>query len=63
MDLAVNNTNLQEPFNTDEPLEILYTRLNECVKYAAAAGKPVTEGQVLCIAYGLVAETGQFKED
>ena len=60
--LAENDRKLWETYNPDEPLKILYTRLNECVDYSTATGEPITEGQVVCIAYGLVAETGQFQE-
>ena len=59
IDPANNKKNLRDPWNPDEPLKIIYMRLNECVEYAALAGKPITEGQVIHIAYSLVAETGQ----
>ena len=62
-DLAENNRKLRKTYNTDEPLESLYTSLNECLDYATAAGEPIIEGQVVCITYSLVTETGQFKED
>ena len=62
-DLADNDRKLRENFNPDEPLESLYTRLNKCIDYATAAGEPITEGQVVCIAYGLVTETWQSQED
>ena len=61
-DLAKNNKNLREPYNLDEPPKSLYTRLNECVNYATAAGEPINEGQVVRIAHGFVTETGQFQE-
>ena len=43
-DLAENERNLRENYNTNKPLERLYTRLNECVDYATTAGDPITEG-------------------
>ena len=43
MDLAYNDKKLRDSCNPDEPLNSLYTRLNECVDYAAAAGNPITE--------------------
>ena len=61
-DLAENDTKLREAFNFDEPLKILYARLNECVEYPTTANDSVTEGQIVCIAYGLIVETGQFQE-
>ena len=60
--LAENNRKLQETYNPDEPLEILYTKLNKCVDYATAAGEPITEGQVIQISYGLVVVTGDFRK-
>ena len=62
-DLTNNVKELRDPCNTDEPLKSLCTRLNECVDYATAAGKPITEGQVVRISYGLVVKTGQFQEE
>ena len=63
IDLTKNGTNLRETFNPDDPVESLYMRLNECVDYETAADNTVTEGQVMRIAYIIVAETGQFQED
>ena len=63
MDLAENDRNLWETYNPDEPLESLYTRLNDCFDYMTAAGEPITELQVIRIAYHLVEETGKFQED
>ena len=48
--LAENNRKLQETYNPDEPLEILYTKLNKCVDYATTAGEPITEGKFVRIA-------------
>ena len=38
-------------------------RLNDCVDYTTAAGDHVIEVNLVQIAYGLVAETGQVQED
>ena len=62
-DLTSNDTKLREAFNPDKPLESLHTRQNECAYYATVAGKPATEGQVVSIAYGIVADTGNLQED
>ena len=61
--LAENGRNIRETYNPDEPLENLYTRVNECIDYTTVAGEPINEGQVVRIAYGIVAETGKFQED
>ena len=63
MDLAYNDKKLRDSCNPNEPLNSPYTRLNECVDYAAAAGNPITEGQFIRISYVLVVEMGQFQED
>ena len=60
-DLSENDKKLREAYNPDNPLKILYTRLNKCVDYVTAVGESITEGQVVHIAYGLFAETGQFQ--
>ena len=41
-DLAENEKKLGEAYNPDEPLESLFTRLNEYVDYATMAGEPIT---------------------
>ena len=48
-DLAEINRKLQETYNLNEPLESLYTRLNECVDYATSTSEPITKGQVVRI--------------
>ena len=40
--LVENNKNLRDPCNPEEPLESLYTRLNQCVDYATSEGEPIT---------------------
>ena len=53
--LVENDNHLREPFNPNEPLESLYTRLNKCVDYATTASKLITKVQLVLIAYGIVA--------
>ena len=62
-DLTENDKNMREPYNLNNPIKSLYTRLNNCVNYSTAVGEQITEDQVICISDGLVAETGQFQED
>ena len=45
INLADNSNKMKETCNPDDPLKILYTRLNKCVDCATAVGKPITEGQ------------------
>ena len=44
--------------DSEEQLESLIERLNECAYFATAASEPVSETQLVRIAYGLVDETG-----
>ena len=53
----------QAAYNSEELLESLIERLDKCVDFATEAGDPVSETQLVRIAYGLVAETGQYPED
>ena len=61
--MAANDERLQASCNTEEPLEILIKRINECTDFATEAREPVSKTQLVRIAYGLVAETGQYPED
>ena len=42
-DTVANDERLQASYNSEDPLEILIKRLNECVDFATAASKPVLE--------------------
>ena len=53
-----NNANLREAYNSDEPIEILYKRINKCADYVAVVAKPVIEGQIIQVSYRIVAKTG-----
>ena len=57
--MSANDERLQASYNAEETLGSLIERLNECADFATAAGKIVLETQLVHIAYGLVAETGQ----
>ena len=59
-DMAANNEKLILSYNTEDPLNSIIKRLNECKYFAAAEGEPVTETQIVRISYGLVYETGQY---
>ena len=61
-DLTDNGKKLRQPCNPNKPLESLYIRLNKCLEYATAAGKTITEVQVVYITYDLFAETRKFQE-
>ena len=62
-DMEANNKILRAPYNTKDPFKSLIERLNKCADFASAAWDLVSETQLLSIAYGLLAETGQHPED
>ena len=41
-----NYKKLRSPYNAEEPLEILFTRLNECAELPATAVDPFTDIQI-----------------
>ena len=49
-------------YNAEEPLESLIERLNKCAYFSTAAGEPVSDTQLVRIAYGMVAEMGHYPE-
>ena len=61
--MAANDERLRLTYKSEELLKSLFKRLNECIGFAAASGVPVTYNQLVRIAYGLVANTGQYPED
>ena len=61
-DMAVNNKRLWFPYNSEEPVEILVERLNECADFTTAVRDPVTETHLTLIVYGLMAETNVYQE-
>ena len=61
--MTSNNERLRSSYNSEEPLEILIKRLDECADFATAAREPVSDTQLVRIAYRLVADTGHYPED
>ena len=56
--MAANDEGLWSAYNPEESLVSLIERLNKCSNYAVESGNPVTETQLVYIAYILVAEKG-----
>ena len=57
--MTANNERLRSACNAEEPLEGLIETLNNCADFAASASEPVSETDLVRIAYRIVAETGQ----
>ena len=62
-ELMAKDAKLQDLYNTGEPLEILYMRLNGCVNYLGAAGETITKGNLIRIMYRLIKELVKLQED
>ena len=55
-----NNTLLREVYNSDEPLDILYERLNECDNYVDVADTTIIKGQIVWMAYRPMDKACQY---
>ena len=53
-DMMANDKRIRASYNAEDPLE----RLDECTDFATAIGEPVSETQLVSIAYELVVDTG-----
>ena len=61
--MPANEKRLRSAYNAEEPLKSLIERLNECADFSIAAREPVSETQLVSIAYQLVVETGKYPEE
>ena len=61
--MSANDKRLRSPYNAEDPLGGLIEILNESANFTASARKTVTDTQIICIPYILVAVTGQYPED
>ena len=59
---VANDNRLRTPYNKEDPLESLIERLNNCADLSTAASELVSETQLVCIAYGMVSDTGKYPE-
>jgi hypothetical protein len=62
-ELQLNEKRFHEPWDGNEPFEIIICRLDKCVHYASAAKNPYSAEQILSKAELLVLETGLFNKD
>ena len=61
--MSGNDKRQQYPYNVVEPPKGLVERLNECADFVVVASEPVSETQIICITYKLIADMGQHPED
>ena len=57
-DMEANHERIRASYNSEELLESLLERINKCVNFATASSEPVSETQLVNIAYRLVSEKG-----
>jgi hypothetical protein len=61
-DLQGNNTCLRNPYNPNQPFELLFDQIEDAVALSAAAQAPYSPAHILAIAYTLVFTTGMLPE-
>ena len=61
--LQENDAVFRTPYNINQPIEILFDRVENCRDYAAAGNTPYNLKQVISIAFQLVYKTGLFVDD
>lgn len=61
-DLEANEHRMKAPFDPNEPIEALYSQIEEAIDFADAASTPYTPNQVLTTAYNLVFKTGLYSD-
>ncbi len=61
-DLAENDTRFKTAYDPSEPIETLYSQLEDAMDYANAGDNAYTANQIVSNAYTLVFNTGMFPE-
>jgi hypothetical protein len=62
-DFKHNESKFNEPWDRAEPIELIVSRWNKCIKLAAAAGKPYTNEQIMEKTYTIVYDCGLYYEE
>jgi hypothetical protein len=62
-DLDANDRAMKQPCDVNQPIEVMYTQIEEAIEFASAGQTPYSPEQVLSIAYQLVFRTGIFADD
>jgi hypothetical protein len=62
-DFKHNKAKFNEPWDGAEPIELIVARWNKCIKFAAAAGKPYTNEQIMEKTFGIVYDCGLYYEE
>ena len=62
-DIEENDKKLKEKWDANTPIEMLFDQIEDAQDFAAAAGQPYSNNQLLTTAYNLVYATGLFFDD
>ena len=62
-DIEENNKKLKGKWDANTPIEMLFDQIEDAQDFAAAAGQPYMNNQLLTMAYNLVYATGLFFDD
>ena len=62
-DIKENDKKLKEKWDANTPIKMLFDQIEDAQDFAAAAGQPYTNNQLLTTAYNLVYATGLFFDD
>ena len=62
-DLKENDTRMNAPYDPNQPFEFLIEQIQDAANYAAHAGTPYSQEQILTTVYDLVFKTGMFSND
>jgi hypothetical protein len=53
---------MHAPYNTDQPIEVLITQIEEAIDYASAGGQAYSPAQTVNLAYSLIFATGHYDQ-
>ena len=62
-DIEENDKKLKEKWDANTPIEMLFDQIEDAQDFAAAAGQPYSNNQLLTMAYNLVYAMGLFFDD
>ena len=62
-DIEENDKKLKEKWDANTPIEMLFDQIEDAQDFAAAAGQPYSNNQLLTTVYNLVYATGLFFDD
>ena len=62
-DLRNNKTRMNQPYDPNQPIEVLFDQIEDAIDFAAAGNTPFTNEQIVNSAYNLVFDTGMFTDE